>query len=45
MARQFSNRIALGTAQLGLGIDRELSYRMLDAFLDLGGEIVDTAHV
>jgi aryl-alcohol dehydrogenase-like predicted oxidoreductase len=39
------NGIALGTGQLGLGIDRATSYRMLDAFLDLGGSIIDTAAV
>lgn len=38
-------RVALGTGELGLRPDREASYRLLDAFLDLGGEIIDTAAV
>jgi aryl-alcohol dehydrogenase-like predicted oxidoreductase len=39
------NRIALGTTKIGLEPDRPAGYRLLDAFLDLGGDIVDTAEV
>ena len=37
--------ICLGTAQLGTGIPETDSFRLLDAFLDLGGSFVDTAHI
>jgi aryl-alcohol dehydrogenase-like predicted oxidoreductase len=38
------NRIVLGTSKLGLE-GRESAYEMLDAYIDLGGRHIDTAHV
>lgn len=37
--------ICLGTAQFGTGINQEDSCQMLDAFIDMGGNFIDTAHV
>jgi aryl-alcohol dehydrogenase-like predicted oxidoreductase len=37
--------ICLGTGSLGSTVNREDSFRLLDAFLDLGGNFVDTANV
>lgn len=37
--------LSLGTAGMGADIDRETSMRMLDAYLDKGGNFVDTARV
>jgi len=39
------NRIAMGTTKIGLEPDRPAGYRILDAFVDLGGQILDTAAV
>ena len=36
--------ICLGTALLGTGIPESESFELLDAFTDLGGSFVDTAH-
>ena len=38
-----ASKIALGTATFGTGIDKELSFRLLDTFLDCGGNLIDTA--
>jgi aryl-alcohol dehydrogenase-like predicted oxidoreductase len=40
-----SPRIGLGTARLGAGGSREDAYALLDAFVDLGGTLIDTAAV
>lgn len=37
--------ICLGTADLGSTVDRTASFAMLDAYLDLGGNFIDTAKV
>lgn len=37
--------ICLGTAEIGSKIDRDASFRLLDAYLDLGGNFLDTAQV
>lgn len=37
--------IALGTAGFGDKLDMEAAHRQLDAFVDLGGTVVDTAHI
>ena len=37
--------LALGTAPFGTGIPRDTSFSILDAFTDLGGDLVDTAAV
>lgn len=37
--------ICLGTMPLGTRLDQEQSNRLLDAFLDLGGSFIDTAHI
>ena len=37
--------ICLGTADLGGKIDRETSFRMLDAYLEQGGNLIDSASV
>jgi aryl-alcohol dehydrogenase-like predicted oxidoreductase len=38
-------QLALGTATLGLAGERADAYRLLDAYADLGGRIIDTAAV
>jgi aryl-alcohol dehydrogenase-like predicted oxidoreductase len=38
------NRIVLGTAKLGLE-GRESAFEMLDAYVELGGRHIDTAHI
>jgi hypothetical protein len=38
-----ANRIVLGTAKLGLE-GRDSAFEMLDAFVELGGRHIDTAH-
>lgn len=40
-----SNRLILGTANLGLIGGRETAFALLDAYFDLGGRTIDTAHV
>lgn len=37
--------ICLGTAEMGSALDRGYSFRILDTFLDAGGNFIDTAHV
>ena len=37
--------LALGTAPFGTGIPRDTSFSILDAFTDLGGNLIDTAAV
>lgn len=37
--------ICLGTADMGSVIEKEISFKMLDYFIDNGGNIIDTAHV
>lgn len=37
--------LALGTAPFGTGIPRDTAFSILDAFTDLGGDLVDTAAV
>jgi aryl-alcohol dehydrogenase-like predicted oxidoreductase len=37
--------ICLGTAGLGTALDRDQSFRLLDRFVELGGNFVDSAHV
>lgn len=37
--------IAIGTGGMGSTIDRETTFRMLDAYLDRGGNLIDTAKV
>ncbi|MHB9034277.1 MAG: aldo/keto reductase, partial [Anaerolineae bacterium] len=36
--------LGLGTASLGTGVDRDASFRLLDAWLEAGGTLVDTAN-
>ena len=37
--------LALGTAPFGTGIPRDIAFSVLDAFTDLGGDLIDTAAV
>lgn len=37
--------LALGTAPFGTGIPRDTAFAILDAFTDLGGDLIDTAAV
>lgn len=37
--------ICLGTGQLGSTVDKKTSFELLDAFVDMGGNFIDTAHV
>lgn len=37
--------LALGTAPFGTGIPRDTAFRILDAYVDLGGDLLDTAAV
>lgn len=39
------SQIALGTAQFGSGLPKEAAFRELDAYISLGGNLLDTAHV
>ncbi|MGQ9524593.1 MAG: aldo/keto reductase [Armatimonadota bacterium] len=39
------SRICLGTGGLGTRVSREDSFRILDAYVELGGNFIDTAHV
>lgn len=39
------SRLALGTAQFGSGISKESAFEQLDAYVFLGGNLIDTAHV
>lgn len=41
----FSFPITLGTAPFGTSITRETAFSILDAFLDRGGQVIDTAAV
>ena len=36
--------ICFGTAYLGSAVERETAFRLLDAYLDAGGNFIDTAH-
>lgn len=38
------SRLALGTAQFGSGLPRERAFEQLDAYVSLGGNLIDTAH-
>jgi aryl-alcohol dehydrogenase-like predicted oxidoreductase len=40
-----SSRIILGTASFGSNIPREEAFAVMDAYLDAGGNVLDTAHV
>ncbi|WP_164545391.1 aldo/keto reductase [Paenibacillus albus] len=37
--------IGLGTADFGTALDKETSFALLDRYLELGGNLIDTAHV
>ena len=37
--------LCMGSTMIGSVVDQQLSFRMLDAFLDAGGTFVDTAKV
>jgi len=37
--------ICLGTGDVGGALDQQTSFRLLDAYLDLGGTLIDTASV
>lgn len=37
--------ICLGTGEIGTRLDRNASFRLLDAYVDAGGNFLDTAHV
>jgi aryl-alcohol dehydrogenase-like predicted oxidoreductase len=37
--------LCLGTGDMGAGIDRQTSFKMLDLFLDQGGNFIDTAKI
>lgn len=39
------SRLALGTAQFGSGLSKEIAFAQLDAYFDMGGNLIDTAHV
>ncbi|MBO5041947.1 MAG: aldo/keto reductase [Clostridia bacterium] len=40
-----SSRLSLGTAPFGTTIPRETAFRLLDAYIDAGGNLLDTAAV
>lgn len=40
-----ASRLCLGTHKLGKEVNREASFAILDRFRELGGNIVDTAHI
>ena len=37
--------LALGTAPFGTGVPRETAFAILDAYVDVGGNLIDTAAV
>ena len=37
--------LCMGSTMIGSVVDQQLSFRMLDAFLDAGGTFLDTAKV
>ncbi|SEO75909.1 aldo/keto reductase [Paenibacillus sp. OV219] len=37
--------IGLGTADFGTALDKETSFALLDRYVELGGNLIDTAHV
>jgi aryl-alcohol dehydrogenase-like predicted oxidoreductase len=37
--------ICLGTGQIGTGLDKDNSFRLLDAYVERGGNFLDTAHI
>lgn len=37
------SKIALGTANFGTDLDRETSYELLDYYVKMGGNVIDTA--
>jgi aryl-alcohol dehydrogenase-like predicted oxidoreductase len=39
------SRICLGTAEFGTGINRDDSFALMDAFLEAGGNFLDSAHI
>ncbi len=39
------SELCLGTMTFGWGTDEPLSHRMLDRFVDLGGNFIDTADI
>jgi aryl-alcohol dehydrogenase-like predicted oxidoreductase len=38
------SRIGLGTVDLGTRLDEDASFRLLDAYVEMGGNFLDTAH-
>lgn len=40
-----SSRIILGTGSFGSGIPREEAFAVMDAYLEAGGNVLDTAHI
>jgi aryl-alcohol dehydrogenase-like predicted oxidoreductase len=41
----YPSSICLGTALIGSSIDSSSSFKLLDSYLDLGGNFIDTAHI
>lgn len=39
-----ASRICFGTGEIGSSLDRELSFRLFDCYIDQGGTFFDTAH-
>jgi len=39
------SRVALGSSMIGSRVDRDDSFALLDAFVEAGGTLIDTAHV
>ncbi|MFZ4395669.1 MAG: aldo/keto reductase, partial [Kiritimatiellia bacterium] len=39
------SRIILGTASFGSNIPREEAFAAMDAYLEAGGNVLDTAHI
>lgn len=38
------SRLAMGTAQFGSGLSKQKAFEQLDAYVSLGGNLIDTAH-
>ncbi len=38
------SQLALGTAQFGTGLEKEKAFEQMDAYVDFGGNLIDTAH-
>ncbi|MDR0452374.1 MAG: aldo/keto reductase [Treponema sp.] len=41
----FVSPLCLGTSKYGTGLSKEFAFRQLDAFVERGGNFIDTAHV